>query len=106
MTRINADGLRPVTVLRFFCNLAVWRLEFAAIENDGTPPTIARIAAALAFVIYVENETLRVSFNVSNLLAHALEFVLQLDDRARDFKVVGLAADRVHLAADFLQQKF
>ena len=43
--------------------------------------------------------------HVLDLLTHALEFVFEIDDDARDFDVVRLAADRVDLAADFLQEE-
>src|SRR5687767_5924949 len=43
--------------------------------------------------------------DILNLLPHALEFRLRLDDQLRDVQSVGLGPDRVDLAVHLLQQK-
>src|SRR3990170_8094956 len=44
-------------------------------------------------------------FNILDLLAQALQFAFDGDDRARDLHVVGLRPDRVGLAPHLLQQE-
>ena len=52
-----------------------------------------------------ENTTARLLLDVLDLLAHALDLGLQLDDRVRDHGVLALGADRVGLAGHLLEEE-
>src|SRR5688572_28044554 len=58
------------------------------------------VAAFAAMTVAV-----RCSFNILRLLAHPLQLFLQLNHFAQDLNVCTLAADRIHLAQHFLQEK-